>query len=149
MERDSVIHSTISSAASAWLRQNNMASPMSPLLGVRPRRISSSLSRSLQRERLEVLKKQPEEPHVESDRCRFGGNLLFLQTAFLTALIVLLFFVAVVVRAVEIWIEGRRAPQGAVLKHPEVICSPLGRRLTLRGGSAASLSPNQPQQNKN
>lgn len=49
MERDSVIHSTISSAASAWFRQNSMASAMSPLRGVKPRSVSSSLSRSLQR----------------------------------------------------------------------------------------------------
>lgn len=64
MERDSVIHSTISSAASAWLRQNNMASPMSPLLGVSPRNVSSSLSRSLQRERPVDCLRQPEEPRV-------------------------------------------------------------------------------------
>lgn len=48
MERDSVMHSTISSAASARLRQNSMASATSPLLGVKARSISSSLSRSLQ-----------------------------------------------------------------------------------------------------
>lgn len=132
MERDSVIHSTISSAASAWLRQNNMASPMSPLLGVRPRSVSSSLSRSLQRgrpaERLKSLKEVHPPP-----RC--SGHLLFLQTAFLAALLVVVLFVAVIVRTVEVRIKRRRAPQGAVLKHPEVVCPPLGRCLALRGRS--------------
>lgn len=47
MDNDSVIQSTISSAASALLRQKTMASPISFFLGVNPRKISSNLSRCL------------------------------------------------------------------------------------------------------
>ena len=44
MDKDSVMQSTISSAASALLRQKTIASPISFFLGVSPRRISSNLS---------------------------------------------------------------------------------------------------------
>ena len=44
MDNDSVMQSTISSAASALLRQKTIASPISFFLGVNPRRISSNLS---------------------------------------------------------------------------------------------------------
>lgn len=44
MDNDSAIQSTISSAASALLRQKTIASPISFLRGVNPRRISSNLS---------------------------------------------------------------------------------------------------------
>ena len=44
MDKDSVMQSTISSAASALLRQKTIASPISFFLGVNPRRISSNLS---------------------------------------------------------------------------------------------------------
>lgn len=47
MDNDSVMQSTISSAASALLRQKTMASPISFFLGVNPRKISSNLSRCL------------------------------------------------------------------------------------------------------
>jgi hypothetical protein len=44
MDSDSVMQSTISSAASALLRQKTIASPISFFLGVNPRKISSNLS---------------------------------------------------------------------------------------------------------
>lgn len=44
MDSDSVMQSTISSAASALFRQKTIASPISFFRGVNPRRISSNLS---------------------------------------------------------------------------------------------------------
>lgn len=141
MERDSVIHSTISSAASAWFRQNNMASATSPLLGVNPRSISSSLSRSLQRWKtdesqtwicgltnsraLMKLWTEPTEPNPKET------VLLFFQTAFLAAILIFLLFITIIIRAVEVWIERRRTPQRAIFKHPKVVCSPFGWCFTL------------------
>lgn len=142
MERDSVIHSTISSAASAWLRQNNMASATSPLLGVNPRSISSSLSRSLQRWKADKSHGSAGSPTAElwytlMKLWTYGPNpketvLLFFQAAFLAALLVFLLFITVIIRAVEVWIERRWTPQRAVFKHPKVVCSPFGWRFTLR-----------------
>lgn len=154
MERDSVIHSTISSAASAWLRQNSMASAMSPLLGDKPRSISSSLSRSLQRWRAVKSKIDPTPGSPNSKAFYQIGEpwddtvyeyifnwiyakihkemvLLFLQAAFLAGVLLFLLFLTIIIRTVEVWIKRRRTPQRAILKHPKVLCSPFAWSFTL------------------
>lgn len=57
--------------------------------------------------------------------------LLFFQAALLAALLVFLLFITVIIRAVEVRIERRWAPQRAIFKHPKVVCSPFGWRFTL------------------
>lgn len=59
MDRDSAMHSTISSAASARVRQKNIPPAMSLFLGVRPRSSSSNLSLSLQQIRMLSAHNQP------------------------------------------------------------------------------------------
>lgn len=68
--------------------------------------------------------------------------LLLFQAAFPDALLIFLLFLAIIIRPMEVWVKRRRMPQGAILKHPKVLCFPFDWRFTL-SNNKLQLTPKQ------
>lgn len=148
MDSDSVMHSTISSADSAWSKHHTMASPTFVLSGVNSLSMSSSLSLWLLKTLIN-LKQVSMYPKISlwlakikmkwnitnalslSPVCElplFGpwGSLLFDHFLHIVFLYQFLW------HALCVWIHRRWLPQGSPLEHSELLCPPFVWGISLK-----------------